>query len=382
MSKGGTRRPATVVHLLPIDVARGAQVYLHALRDTLTRWGDEHRIVTLFGTAVSASGADLALGVPPGRLRSAGFDPRVALRLRRALRGLRPDIVVAHGGEPLKYAALVRPRRTPLVYLKIGMSRPALRGRLQLALLRALARRADVVAAVSEERVEEALELLELPADRVVLIPNGRDPDKYRPAPARPAREVPRLVFVGQLTPAKRPELFCAVARALRDRGRPVEAILVGDGPLLERLRPVAGSAGVEVLGRRGDVPVLLAGCDVLLLTGDQVEGMPGVLIEAGLCGLPVVTTDVPGARTVVEDGVTGFVVGLHDRDALIERTEQLAADRALRERLGSAARERCLERFTIEASADRWRALLDAVLDGEGLARRDDASPAKPALP
>jgi glycosyltransferase involved in cell wall biosynthesis len=94
---------------------------------------------------------------------------------------------------------------------------------------------------------------------------------------------------------------------------------------------------------------------------------MPGVLIEAGLCGLPAVTTAVPGAATVVEDGVTGFVVDVDDRDALIERAGRLAADADLRARMGSAARARCVQRFSIQTSARRWQALFDRVLRAPG---------------
>jgi glycosyltransferase involved in cell wall biosynthesis len=204
---------------------------------------------------------------------------------------------------------------------------------------------------VSEEMVEEARELLGVPA---LLIPNGRDHEQYVPGPGA---DPPRAVFVGELNPAKRPELFCDVVREVRGHGTQLDAIVVGDGPLRPRLR------GVELLGRRDDVPDVLAGSDLLVFTGKGIEGMPGVLIEAGLCGLPVVTTDVPGARSVVEDGVTGFVVA--DPVELVEHVDRLARDAELRRRMGAAGRERCLERFTVEASARRWRALLDALPGG-----------------
>ncbi|MFL5819317.1 MAG: glycosyltransferase family 4 protein [Solirubrobacteraceae bacterium] len=360
-------REATVVHLLPLDVLRGAQLYAHALRDALRAGGGRHHIVTLFASSGPGPGCDLSLAVPAGRLRRAGFDPRAAIRLRGVLRELGADVVVAHGGEPLKYAAFARPRDTRLIYLKIGLTGGALRTGLQLRLLRAAAQRTDAIAAVSDEMAEEARLLLGRAATRIVVIPNGRDADTFRPRATRPAGHRPRLAFVGQLEPDKRPELFCDVVRALRERGAAPDAVLVGDGALLGALRSVAGSAGVDLLGARVDVPDILAGCDVLVFCGAGREGMPGVLIEAGLCGLPAVTTAVPGAADVVEDGVTGFVVGVDDEDALIDRSGRLAVDAALRERMGSAARDRCVERFSIQASARRWQALLDCALREPG---------------
>jgi glycosyltransferase involved in cell wall biosynthesis len=335
-----------VVHVLPLDMARGAQVFARGLCDEL---GPEHRVLTLFAGEPAVLRPDVKLGVPPGRLRKA--DPRALLRLRRALRRLRPSAVVAHGGEALRYAALARPRGTPLVYLKIGLTKGLLRGRARLALLRAVARRADAVVGVSDEMVEEARELLGVPA---LLIPNGRDHESYIPGPGS---DPPRAAFVGELNAAKRPDLFCDVIREVRGRGTSLDAVVVGDGPLRPRLE------GVEVLGRRDDVPALLAGSDLLVFTGSGVEGMPGVLIEAGLCGLPAVTTDVPGARSVMADGVTGFVAA--DRPGLVEHVDRLARDADLRRRMGAAARERCLERFTMEASARQWQALLEALPRG-----------------
>ena len=65
---------------------------------------------------------------------------------------------------------------------------------------------------------------------------------------------------------------------------------------------------------------------------------MPGVLIEAALCGLPIVATAVPGATTVIAEGVTGFVVPAEDDEALVEALERLVTDHELRHAMGSAA--------------------------------------------
>jgi glycosyltransferase involved in cell wall biosynthesis len=359
------RRDATLVHLLPVDVFRGAQLYAHALRDALGAGGDRHHIVTLFASGGPGPGCDLSLAVPSGRLRRAGLDPRAAIRLRRALRELGADLVVAHGGEPLKYAALARPRGVRLIYLKIGLTSSALRNSVALRLLRAAAARTDAMAAVSDEMAEEARWLFGRVADRIVVIPNGRDPDRFAPSAGRRPGGRLRLACVGQLEPDKRPMLFCDLVRVLRERGVALEGVVVGDGPLLDAMRSVAASAGIDVLGPRDDVPSILAGSDLLVFCGAGREGMPGVLIEAGLCGLPAITTAVPGASEVVEDGVTGFVVDVDDDGALIERAGRLAADAALRARMGSAARARCVERFSIQASARRWLALLDCALRG-----------------
>lgn len=384
-----------VLHVLPTDIARGGQVIARDLRDALDgRWG-EHRILTLFSSEAALLRPDDCLDVPQGWGRRAGFDPRVALRLARALARLQPTVVVAHGGEPLKYLAALPnrgapalpdrfapalprrhvpalpPRHAPLVYFAFGIVTESARRGLRHLLYRALMGRADIVAGISLETLDEARQLFRVDDDKLVLLPNSRDPGTYRPTdrprPTGNPDEQVTLVFVGHLTATKRPERFVAAVEELRRRGHPVRGLLVGDGPMEAHLRGPAQAAGVQMLGRRLDVPDVLASADVFAFTSvAESEGMPGVLIEAGLAGLPTVATHVPGADTVIEPGRTGQVVPVEDFDALVGALESLALDAGERRRMGQAARRRCVELFSLEASVRRWCQLFDA-LQGDG---------------
>lgn len=89
---------------------------------------------------------------------------------------------------------------------------------------------------------------------------------------------------------------------------------------------------------------------------------MPAVLIEAGLCGLPVVTTPVGAIADVVVDGSTGRVVPVGDRGAFTAAVVELLADSQKRHELGAAAQRRCRSCFTIEATAPAWLRLLENV--------------------
>jgi glycosyltransferase involved in cell wall biosynthesis len=355
------QEPGLVVHVLPYDLARGAQRYARALVDQLDSPDHRHLILTLFSSDPVVLRADVQLGVPQSWLRGAGVDPRVVTRLRKALRGIRPEVVVAHGGEPAKYAALAAPGDMPIVYLSIGSAHPNLDRWTSRAMHRFYVRRADVVVAVSNDVAEEARVLHGLPPERVVVIPNGRDGDVFRPREARAEGPV-RLIFVGHLDAGKRPDRFIELVAALRQRGLELEARMVGDGPLSATIRAAADSAGVAMLGKRDDVPVLLAASDVLVLTSRPPEGMPGVLIEAGLSAIPAVSTRIPGSGDVIEDGATGLLVGIDDFDGLVEAVERLVLDPEIRNGMGRRARETCLRRFTLEVTADKWRDLLRAL--------------------
>lgn len=357
-----------VAHVLPADLARGAQVFAAALCDELDGGRHHHRVVTLFASPPAVLRPDVALDVDGGWWRGHGLHPAAVLALRRALRRLSPGVVVAHGSEALQYVAVSARPTTPVVYKKTGMASPGATRPPLRELYRLLARRAAVTVVVSEETQREAVELLGLPVSRVVLAPNGRDPQRYQPAPGGPVRVPPRLAFVGRLTATKGPERFLDVIEGLRERQIEVHGVVVGDGPLAARVTARAGPLGVEVLGRRDDVAEVLRDADLLVFPGDpEGEGMPGVLIEAGLVGLPVVSTAVSGATTVVDHGVTGLVVPPGDPGALVAAVAELVADPARRAQMGAAGRRRCLERFTLTASAARWGEVIDDLLAGAG---------------
>jgi glycosyltransferase involved in cell wall biosynthesis len=365
---GNDESDLRVLHVLPADLARGAQVYARALRDELESTGQEHRLLTLFGTDASVLAADYRLGLHGGMWRRFGFDPRCVVELRRALRRFRPDVVVAHGGEALKYAALARIDRPPLLYYSIGVVMDSARSFPRRTLYRFLAGRADLVIGVSQEVVDESRTLLGVRTDRLALLPNARDPSVYKPRQASggPPSDPPVVAFVGHLTATKRPQTFISVIAALRARGIAVRALMVGGGPLLDDLTGPAGAAGVEVLGTRQDVAEILPGCDLLVFPSlPEGEGMPGVLIEAGLAGLAVVATDVPGASTVIADGVTGRIVPVHDTVALVDAVAELIAEPARLAEMGAAARQRCVAQFSIAESAASWRELFGRVAPG-----------------
>ncbi len=190
-----------------------------------------------------------------------------------------------------------------------------------------------------------------------IAIGNGRDPSRFRPdAPARwrtraalgvadeqvVVLAVSRLVWhkgYPELAIAMRqvPEatLWVAGARLASDRG-PDMAALLRDACLGERLR---------LLGYRDDVPDLMAAADIFVLPS-RFEGLPMSVIEAMLSGLPVVATNVSGPAEQVVPEVTGLLVPVGDASALAVALKRLAADKALRGRMGAAGRERALERY------------------------------------
>jgi glycosyltransferase involved in cell wall biosynthesis len=353
---------ARVVHLVSRPLRRGAQVYAAQLCRAVDDDRD-HVLVGLFRPEdASPLPVDVSLDGVRGKLWRRVADPRAAWRLRRLVPD-RPAAVIAYGGEAAACAAAAFPFGGPvLVYRKIGVTGDPL-SRLQLWWWRRVMRRFDIVAAVSSAAEQETVSEFGIEASRVRLLSNARDPDLFHPAPEPPPEPPVTIAFVGALNDDKRPGWVVETVRRLRSAGHDVRGLLIGSGPLYEDLRS-ATFEGIDVLGPRDDVAAQLERVHLLAFPGHwSQEGTPGVLIEAGLTGLPVVAIDLPAAREVVVDGVTGLLVAPEDEAGFHDAVARLATDALERRRLGAAARAHCAENFGMPAVAQRWASLLDEVM-------------------
>ncbi len=145
---------------------------------------------------------------------------------------------------------------------------------------------------------------------------------------------------------------YVEAARLLKVQGHKIDFMLAGEpdsgNPAAvpeTTLRSWVDEGLVHWLGHVEDMPSLYRSVDVVALPSYR-EGLPKGLIEAGSCSLALITTDVPGCRTVVIHGETGLLVPLKDANALAAAIMQLKDDAALCARLGRAAREKVLEEF------------------------------------
>jgi len=143
---------------------------------------------------------------------------------------------------------------------------------------------------------------------------------------------------VARLAPEKGLDLLAPLVKA-----RSVRVVVAGEGPERTRLEPL----GLELLGNREDIPVLLAASDVVVVPS-RSEGLGLAAIEALATGRPVVATAVGGLPEVVDARVGALVSP--ESDAIAEAVHRLLADPEQRAQLGSAGRARVLARFDIEA--------------------------------
>jgi len=157
-----------------------------------------------------------------------------------------------------------------------------------------------------------------------------------------------QCAFIGRVTQIKRPDRFLDVVCEIKNRGISINFFIVGDGALLEvcRKRIISEELPVNILGWQNDIEKILSAADMVLLTSDN-EGTPLSLIQAGMAGLPVVTTRVGSVPEVVLDGITGIITS-NDVQEMANALERLANDKAMCIRLGSAAQEFTLANFGV----------------------------------
>jgi glycosyltransferase involved in cell wall biosynthesis len=158
-----------------------------------------------------------------------------------------------------------------------------------------------------------------------------------------------QCAFIGRVTQIKRPDRFLDVVSEIKKRGVDLDFFMVGDGELLEscQKRILKQDLPVKVLGWQSDIEKVLSAADIVVLTSDN-EGTPLSLIQAGMAGLPVVTTNVGSVPEVILDGVTGIISGL-DVQEIADALEKLVHGRALRQQLGKAAQEFTLANFGVQ---------------------------------
>lgn len=281
-------------------------------------------------------------------------------------------MIQAHGGEALKHAVFSS-GGAPLIYRRIGGAHPSLGSPLRRRLHEALMRRADRVVTVADAVRDETLAMFRLTPERVITIPNGVDPARMHTHQTRDVVRAtlgispgqPVILSAGAITWEKDPSAHLEISRRVSQKRPDVVHLMAGDGPLRNQSEEMVKRWGAQdrilFLGVRGDMAEIMAAADVLLFASrpDGMEGMPAVLIEAGMCGVPVAGFDVAGAREIVIDAETGRLVAWSDMEGLANAVLQVLD----RPDMGLAARTHCLERFSIDRIAKQYLDVYEEVL-------------------
>jgi glycosyltransferase involved in cell wall biosynthesis len=194
---------------------------------------------------------------------------------------------------------------------------------------------------------------------------SGVDLERFRPHPE--ISGTPCVVLPARLLTDKGIREFCTAADLLAERNVDCEFVLAGpldpdnpSGISRPELDKLVQLGHVTWVGQQGDMPDVLRNSHVVVLPSYR-EGMPKALIEAAAAGRPIVTTDVPGCRDVVEDGVSGIIVPVRNALALANAIEELVASPELRKTYGLAGRRKAEAEFGVKAVVAQTLALYES---------------------
>lgn len=297
------------------------------------------------------------------------FARQFSLSMVRALVRDRVDVIHFHGARQIHpmFAAIAwraRQQGIPLVSQDRG-SRPV--GRLE-TLAQQYALRWSSAALASGRESLEALAALGAPRDALQVVPNGFDPQIFRAADERrrPSTDPFRVLAVTRLEEEKDPitmaEGLCRLARL----GRAFTLTVCGRGSLRarveERLR--AESVPVHFIDHlpQEELAEQYRAADALLLTSSVAEGWNQAILEAMACGLPVIATDVPGTRDVLD--CAGILIPARDPGALANSLLELGDNPEMWQHYRKLGLER-VQKFTWESVARQLHDIYDKVLEG-----------------
>ena len=228
-----------------------------------------------------------------------------------------------------------------------------------------LARQFDARVAVSDA-VRQRLLACGTPGDRIELVRNGIDLERFRPRAETAAPERKRILFAGRLDAVKRPWLLVDIAAELLALRKQPDFVFVvaGEGPEAGRLRAGVGRQGLEgvfeLLGHVEDMPPLMAAADVVLLPS-RSEGVPLSVIESLACATPVVASNV-GAVAEALDSTCGVLIDPAGREAsaFAAAINRLLEQPALCRAMGEAGRRKVAAEYDLRRAREAYRRLFD----------------------
>lgn len=375
-----------VVHV--IDSLGGGGGAEHALRlqlPELARRGVDSTVVSLRARSGPLLDVVRAEGTPVHVLDGVGRTAGVR-ELRRHIQAFRPDLVHATLFNSCLASRLGTPRGLPLLNSLVSTSYARVRvdrlsdTKWKRAAVRVVdattARRVDWFHAITWAVAAHAHDALRIPMERITVIPRGRSRAAMgERSPERRARvrrelgigdSVPIVLNVGRQEP---PKAQASLIRAFRDVRQVVPhavLLMVGreggsTGEIQQAIREGGADRHVRVLGYRTDVADILAASDLFVFPS-WYEGLGSALIEAMAMKLPVVASDIPAIREVLDKGRAGVLVPPGDRERLAEAIVTLLQEPADRARLGERGYRRFIDHYELGHVVDQTIALYESV--------------------
>ncbi len=306
-----------------------------------------------------------------------GNDFGLPFRLSRLLKSWQADIVHTHAwGTLCEGVAGAKLSRVPgLIHGEHGTIQ---KKRLNLSVQRKVWHLADRVLSVSEPHRSRLAETVEFPKEKILVICNGVDTERFFPAKDRLftrqalgyKKDDIVIGTAGRFMPVKNQALLIRGFALASKKMANLKLMLVGDGPLKSKLQTLVSDLGMEAqvlfAGRRADMPEVMNTMDLFVLPSLS-EGMSNTILEAMSCALPVIATDVGGNPELVRQERTGLLFPSEDPEALAQAIHEMVLFPENRIQYGKAGRTLVEEEYSLKRMVSRYDALYQDVCAAKG---------------
>lgn len=383
---GPNSQGAAVHIIMTVNAAWNIWNFRRPLVEALKR--DGHRITVLAPPDDAVPELErLGCRVRPLKMNVKGLNPLEDLKLQhrfgRIFREERPDAVLSFTIKNNIFGArAAKPANVPFVPNVTGLGTAFLSGKLLQTVTEQLYRRSfaslPVVFFQNADDRDLFLDRRLVREDQARLLPgSGIDLQYFAPAPMPPHGEPPVFLMIARLLRDKGVVEFVDAARRVKARHPQARFQLLGAAGSENRSaidRPTVNAwvaeGMVEYLGTSGDVRPAIAAASCVVLPSYR-EGAPRTLIEAAAMARPLIATDVPGCRAVVDRDVSGLLCEVRSAESLAAAMERfLAMTPAEQQAMGAAGRARMERDYDQALVVDAYRAALDVVASGRRAAR------------
>ncbi|MEP7213886.1 MAG: N-acetyl-alpha-D-glucosaminyl L-malate synthase BshA [Acidobacteriota bacterium] len=324
------------------------------------------------------------------------YDLALATKMATVARAEKLDLLHVHYAIPHSISAILaresikQKRYVPVITTLHGTDITLVGAdRSYLPITRYGLQQSDGVTAVSKFLKQATIETFDF--DDVQVIPNFICGLHYRRQPESPLREelAPNgeqlLVHVSNFRAVKRPIDCVEILAKVKDRGKKVRLVLVGDGPersaVFYRADQLGVSDEITAVGKQANIADYLGVADVFLLPS-ELESFGLAALEALACEVPVIATRIGGIPEVVTEGETGYLSDVGDTAKMADDTMRLLEDEELRRAFGEKGREQAIQRYGTDKIIPQYIAFYEKVLSEVGTQRSLTARNAAAAVP
>lgn len=323
-----------VIQLIQKPQLRGAEIFACQLSNHLVSNGHKVIVISIFSgdEKMPFEGEIIKLARP---LKYRLFDVYGWLKLSQIIQAEQPDVIQVNAGDTLKFAVISKilfKWKVPIVFRNANKMSDFIDSSLKFKVNKFLLEYVDQIVSVSKLCEYDLKETFNIPDEKILTIPIGInsteniDPDLN----GFSLKGTPILINAGSLVPEKNHSGLISIFQKLLPYYPDALLYIAGQGKLQQsltrRIKDNQLEEKVKFLGSRNDILQLIKNSNIFLLPS-LIEGLPGVILEAMLCKVPVVAYNVGGISEVVKNGQTGWIVEKGDEEGFVQAIHQVMSN-------------------------------------------------------